>query len=207
MSFDWREPVRTPTEEVLAQFHRHRRLLSGVLAGLAVATALAVLRPARVISVPVVVAVSTLPVGTPLTGADLRVERLPAADVPPGAIADPGEMTGRRLDQGVPAGVPVTTEAIAGPTGLARGLVEDALTLSDPAAAAALNVGETVDVVAAAPGGAGAAVVAAHVQLVGLPDSSAGEGLVVVAVTPAEALDLAAAAGVDHISVLIEPPS
>jgi pilus assembly protein CpaB len=206
VSLDWREPVRTPPQELLAQFHRHRRVLAGAAAGLVAAAAMAWLRPARVPTVAVVVASTQLAAGARLTAADLRLETLPTTDAPPGSAGDPALLDGRRLAQSVPAGVPVTVAALAGPAGLKPGLVEDAVPLADPAAVPALTVGDTVDLLVARPDGSHAAVAAAAVPVLALPPGNGTEAVVVVAVTPAEALALAAAAGVDRISLVVEPP-
>jgi pilus assembly protein CpaB len=206
LSLDWREPVRTPAQELLAQFHRHRRVLAGAAAGLVVAAGMAWLRPARVPTVAVVVASSQLASGAVLTAADLRVETLPAADAPPGSTGDPALLDGRRLAQSVPPGVPVTAAALAGPAGVKPGLVEDAVPLADQADVHELTVGDSVDVLVARPDGSRAAVAAAGVPVLALPQSDGTGAVVVVAVTPAEARALAAAEAVDRISLVVEPP-
>jgi pilus assembly protein CpaB len=70
-------------------------------------------REVEVDSVPVVVASKTIPVGTRLTSADLRVARWPARNQVPGAFADPKVVIDRGVIETISENQPLTTRNVA----------------------------------------------------------------------------------------------
>jgi len=68
-----------------------------------------VVRPPPPATSPVVVAARPLAAGTVLDPADLRVIRLPGTSPPPGSVAGPGGLVGRRVSTAVAAGEPLST--------------------------------------------------------------------------------------------------
>lgn len=177
---------------------RRRRLLAATAAALTALGLLSVLHPRAGPSVRVLVAAADLPAGTVVEPAELRSEQLPLGDEPRGALAS--TPAGRVLVAALPAGEPLTETALAAPGYLAPGTVETAVELANPAASAALVVGELVEVLAAAPGAAAAATLATDARLAALP----APGLVVLVVAAAQAPAIAAAAASDRIFVAVE---
>jgi hypothetical protein len=179
----------TPARVLL---RRHPRALAAGLAALAVLLGVTAVgtRPA---GVPVLVASGWLPSGTRLSPADLLVVSLPTADVPHDALAVPGAALGQLLAGPVDAGEPLTRARLLQRGGLPAGAVLAPVRLADPAVAALLTTGERVDLLA------GRSVLAAGVTVVGTP----GNGLVLVAAAPAQALALS---GASAISALVVAP-
>lgn len=225
----------TPLRELARALSWHRRLVSGVLAAVAVLAGLQALRPPAVLAVPVVAASGDLPAGHVLTAGDLRLSRLPPGLVPAGSSRSLAGVVGARLAAPVRAGEPVTDVRLVGPELLAAYRVtvgadvgEVLLTLTDPATVALLRPGDSVDVLAAPTGGpdAGGPVVtvARDVPVLAVPAGPTGDpggflggsgpavaaadgtgGAVLIAVTPATARLLARAAVTSAISVLVHP--
>ncbi|HVA60378.1 MAG TPA: SAF domain-containing protein [Mycobacteriales bacterium] len=179
---------------------RHRRPLAGAFAALAVAATISALRAQPPGGVTVLVAARELPAGTVLTPGDLRAEQLPAADVPDGAAGPGAALFGRTLAASAPRGLPITGETLVGPAIVPAGRVAATVHLSADGDASVLTVGDVVDLIAARADGSAARVVGAQVPVLLLP----ANGILVVAVTPAEALTIAAAAAVDQISAVLE---
>ncbi len=199
---------------------RHRRLLaSGLFAG-AIACGLAAVAPPSAPTVAVVVAAKPLDAGARLRPADLRTVHRPAGSSP-GALGSPDAAVGRVLAGSVGAGEALTVGRLVGPslaTGLgARGHVAAPVRLADPAVAALLHAGDLVDVVLASGADSkamSASVVAPSARVVtvvaaGSDDAleatsgPAGGALVVLDVPRSQALDLARAAAVGPLSVLL----
>jgi Flp pilus assembly protein CpaB len=142
---------------------------------------------------PALVATRPIAAGEVVDGADAVVRSLPAALVPDGALsALPPE------DEEAVAAGPIAAGEIVHPARLgrpARSAVAAllpagtrGLAVPVPAGALPLRVGDVVDVVASAPGGAGAAVVAHGAAVVHVEEASA-----VVAVAEADAPGVARA--------------
>jgi Flp pilus assembly protein CpaB len=140
-------------------FARRRRLVAAVLAGLAVLSAVAAVRPPAPPSVVVLAAAHDLAPGTALALADLRPVPLPAAAVPAGALRPGAEVLGRLVAGPVRRGEPLTDVRLVGPALLAAlgpGTVAVPVRFADAGAVALLRPGDRVDVLAA-PTGLGAA--------------------------------------------------
>ena len=193
---------------------RHRGLLAGGLAAGSVASALGVLAPAAEVGVPVLRAARDLPAGTALTAGDLRVDAVPQAMVPDGALTDADALTGRLLAAPVRRGEALTDVRVAGagllPAGQ-EGLLAVPVRLADAATASLLRAGDRVDVLAAssAPGTAVDAVLVADdarvlAVPVAVPDGGDG-ALVVLAADSRVARRLAAAAVSSRLSVALRP--
>lgn len=142
--------------------------------------------------VPVVVAATDLAEGTVLEperiGAALRVRRVPAAYVPPDALADPAIAAGARLAAAVPAGGYVTAGALAAPQAAADepgpqlGRGERAVEIAVAGvggAAGGLEPGARVDVLVTSDDGRGGGrtwVALQDVELLALRDAGEAEG-------------------------------
>jgi Flp pilus assembly protein CpaB len=208
---------------------RHRRLLAAGLAAAGVAVALHVLQPQEASTTAVLAAARDLPGGARLTGSDVRTVAMPDDLVPSGALTAPNAAGERLLAGPVRAGEPLTDARFVGPDLLpSRGLVAVPVRLADPGERALVRVGDRIDLLAAetdaATAYAPARTVARFVRVLALPAEGsgsvglgsaplvgtdgqtageAGGGLVVVAVTPAVAADLARAAVTARLSLVL----
>jgi Flp pilus assembly protein CpaB len=212
----WRDRLPEPVRRAMRAAAWHRRLVAGALTAIAVASALSALAPAPPRVIAVLTAASDLPAGVTLTNADLRTVELPARVLPQGVLRGSETVVGRVLAAPMRRGEPLTDvrlvgAALVGSLGGA-GEVATPVRIADPAVARLLQPGDVVDVLAAStrPGGsAAAAVVAAGVRVLAVPNpSSAGAGmddgaLVVLATAPTTAAVLARAAVTARLSVTI----
>ncbi|HEY5187150.1 MAG TPA: SAF domain-containing protein [Actinomycetes bacterium] len=210
---------RTVAASLRRAVARHRRLLAAGLAAGSVAAALSVLAPAPAPTADVVVAARDLGPGAALTTEDLLVQALPEA-------AEPAALVGAAAAGAVRRGEPLTDVRLvgAGLLGDAAGLVAAPVRLADDGVSALLRAGDVVDVLAAsAPDPVGQAmteptgpapvrpvlsrVVAAAARVLAVPSTrGVGEGtLVLLAVAPRAANDLAAAAVSARLSVVLIP--
>ncbi|WP_407344455.1 flagellar biosynthesis protein FlgA [Pengzhenrongella phosphoraccumulans] len=220
---------RTPTHRARLLAWRLRFPVAATLLGVAVALVVGRLSPAPTPTVPVVVAARLLAPGA-LVAADLRVVRLPPALVPRGSHRGADDVVGHELVIGAPPGLPIVDTLLAGDRLAAAGpagSVVAPIRLADPAVAALLRPGDRIDVLAAtgsADGepvvrrlaeraivlvrpGADAASTAANAIGGGIlsgggADPGTGE-LTLVAVTPAEAADLAGASSWASLSAVV----
>lgn len=202
----------------------HRRLVAGVLAAAGVVVGLQALAPAAPASTDVLVAAADLPAGRRLRPGDLTVHGLPPGAVPAGALRPGTEVTGRTLAAPVRAGEPVTDVRLVGASSLrayGRGLVAAPVRLADAGVLELVRPGDHVDIVAASvaealdPGRHEAArVVARGARVVALPSTERTSGasliatpetggLLLVAVPPAVAVDLAGAAATSRLSLVL----
>lgn len=188
---------------------RYRRLLGALGLTLVVFGAFDA-RRAGERTVPVVVAARDLSTAAPLTDADVRIAHLPAGDLPDGTLADPAAVRGRRLAAPARRGEVLTDVRLRSPTAAGRdGKLSLPVRISDAGVASLVHVGEHVDVLAAgedAPGGR-AEVVAADVEVLAIPadqeaDSPLG-ALVVLAVTPETARDVAQAEATARLTIAV----
>jgi len=198
----------------------HRRTIAAALAGVAVLASLSTLAPKHPPTREVWAAAHDLAGGSPLRAADVVLTRIPLTLLPVGALQSGSTVVGRLLAAPVRRGEPLTDVRLLGPSLLAAlgrpGQVAVPVRLADGAAAAALaRPGEVVDVLAVgslddSTVGADPTVVAAAVTVLTVPgrDGPAGSdaGLVVVAVTPAQASALAAAATRSRLSLVLRRP-
>lgn len=148
--------------------------------------------------VPVLVTSEAVPAGTELTSALTATALLPADHVPDDAVMSLAELTTRTTAVEIPAGLPVVPQLLARPVGgidLAPGLVVAPLTLADQVFAALLSVGDRLAVYD--QGGSPLATSALVVRVQAATTSSllpvSSQITVLVAVTEAEAVDLAIA--------------
>lgn len=194
---------------------RHRRLLSGLAAGVAVLAALQVLRPAPPETVTVWAAARDLPAGTVLTTDDLTRVAWRPGTVPEHVVPDP---VGETVAAPVRRGEPVTDVRLVGPGLVAAwpGAVALPVRVPDPGVVALLEVGDRVDLYAADPvGAAGATLLGAGLPVIALPGDAgapAGGGaltgappgrLVLLAVQPETAAEVAGHAARSTLSVTI----
>jgi len=190
---------------------RHRRPLAAVLAGLAVATALQASAAPAEPTVPVLVAARDVAPGTPLTAADLRIDRYRPRTVPQGTVGL-RDALGRRVVGPVREGEPLTDVRLLDDALLARypGASAVPVRLGDADAAALLRVGDRVTLLAADPQASGPAVaVAEDAPVLALPRSRrdhpelAGGALVVLALDPGTARVVAGAASRSFLSAAV----
>lgn len=198
---------------------RRRRLLAALLCCAAAGTAVQALLPPAAGEVSLVVSAGDLPAGAVLTSRDLRTITVPAAAVPPGSFAVPGQTAGRRLATPLKQGSPVLQTSLVG-TGLLTGAPPESVAVAvrpaDPAMVALLAPGQLVDVVLAAsddrqnPDGpvllaAGTPILwtAAADSAAVWPGSSETGALVVLAAAPDQAAALASASGSGQVHLIL----
>ena len=198
------------------------------MAAAAVAFALEAIAPEPAPSTEILVAASNLAPGTRLEAGHLTTIAWPTTLVPPGAIGTLTDAVGRTLSGAIGEGEALTALRLVGPA-LAATLVEGGrvaapVRLADADATSLLQPGDRIDLVAAsagsadpvsgATGAAAARVVAAAATVVAVPHSTDGNSLIgsagtsggallVVAVTPSEALALAQASVLGPLSVIL----
>ena len=225
----------SPDRRSLARFlDRHRRGLSALLAGLAVVLLGMALRPPRAELVTVPVATSALAAGHRLTPEDVGVAEVPSGLAPASGVGrDPAELTGSVLAAPVEPGEPISAVRLLDPSIRAwatpSGSTPLPVRFADEGAVRLLEAGQRIDVLASQPatdlggGIARASVVAADVLVlavtretessdggalkVGGDQSSSGSELVVLAVTPDEAVAVAGAEATARLTFTFTSPS
>lgn len=189
----------------------HRRPVAGLLAGLAVVTAVQASAAPAERTVPVLVAAHDLAPGTVLDPADLTTRAFRPGSVPSGTL-HLGAAVGRRLVGPVRAGEPLTDVRLLDEALLARypGTSAVPVRLGDADAAALLRVGDRVTLLAADPQASGPAVaVAEDAPVLALPRSTdggpdlTGGALVVLALDPGTARVVAGAASRSFLSAAV----
>lgn len=191
----------------------HRRKLAVLAAVGAVLTGIAAAAPAGPPTVAVVRATSQLNGGAAVAAGDVTVTRLPEAAVPDGALDDPAAVIGKTLLGPVPEGSVLTALDVVSKSATRPGYVTAPLRLADAEVAALVRAGDRVDVLAAAPEGEAAALVARTVRVLTVPvpvdrsalgSSSGSEGaLLLVEVSPEVAARLAQAAVSASLSIVL----
>lgn len=164
---------------------------------------------------PVLTLTQPVAAGTIITQARLAIVRVPRGLVPPGALTDPMEALERRTLTDLPAHFPLASELLAEPGALARtppGTVAAPVRLSDPAAAAVLSPGTRVDLLAS-PGTTHdgeiipATRLASGALVLDVPEAPPGQagqaGLVLFALTPAEAALISGATSFAALTAVI----
>jgi Flp pilus assembly protein CpaB len=194
---------------------RRRRLLSAVFAAAAVLAGLRTVAPPPPETVSMLTAARDIPSGTVLTADDLETVRLPDGSAPDG-LATGREVLGRTVAAPLRHGEPVTDVRLVGRSLLDGypGLVAVPVRIPDAGAAALLEVGDRVDLLATAPSGsAPASVVASGVQVIAMPETDEGTSgigavsgrLIVVATSQDAAEELAAHAVRNFLSIALSP--
>ncbi|RKS68565.1 Flp pilus assembly protein CpaB [Motilibacter peucedani] len=218
--------ARAAWRQLRRRLRWHRRALGAGCLGAAVAAALLALAPPAPAQRRAAVAARDLPAGAVLGAGDLRTLLVPPALVPAAAL-DLSAAVGRRLASGVRAGEFVTDLRLTGAglvDAVGPGRVLAPVVLSDPGEGRLVRAGDRVDVLAAAGGGAGYGDeatpgsaprrVAAAARVLAAPSGTGPSGLLgsaaaasplLLAVTPAEALQLVGAATGSRLSLVVVP--
>ncbi len=188
---------------------RHRRPIAAALAALSVFAIIGAVSDKGGPTTTVVIAATDIPAGTTLTPDDLTTAEFPADLAPPGAPADPATITGDVVTAGVSTGEVITTSRLLGSRPEAgRGLVAAPVRLADAGVAGLLAPGDVVDVIAASTDGS-AKVIARDARVITRPIPPATFGtqtgsLVLLAVSPDEATDLAGVATTRQLSAVLQ---
>jgi Flp pilus assembly protein CpaB len=140
------------------------------------------------------------------------VVRYPVDAVPDGALREVTATEGRVLAGALRRGEPVTDARLVAPGILDGypGTVAVPVRLADPAAVMLLRTGDRVDLIAAAPDGAGARIVVADAPVLAVPpvaehvEGLMSGALLVVAVSESSALSLAEASVSAVLSVALD---
>jgi len=213
---------------------RHRRVLAAVFTGIAVFATVSALRPPPSPTVTAWVAAHDLTPGNALGANDIVTAAIPAAVVVTDAIADPQEVLGRTITYPLRAGEQITARALLS-TSFLSSLGADVratpVHLGDDSAAALVQRGDLVDIIsatssdsAALGGTSSATVVASRVRVLITPPSSSsasgglgtslsgssgigGSNVIVLATTPAQALDLMRASVAGRLSAVLVAPA
>lgn len=220
---------RTRRPEVGRLLRRHRRLLAGLAAALSMGLLGLTLQPPAPATRAVVVATADLAAGQALGPGDLTVAAVPKGVLPGGVLAEPDQLVGRVLAAPMARGEAIADHRLTPQPAwsVPAGTLPMPVRFADHGAAALLETGQWVDVVAAAgPGlegsltGATSAEVVAHDVLVlavinpdqgsgGILDApSAGVDagpLVMLAVDQQTALALAGSQARASLTFLIRP--
>lgn len=203
--------ARLTTRRLRRACLRYRRWIAGALAAAAVWAIVSALAPPPAATTPVVVAAHDLTSGTVIHVADLAVVQIPSAMAAHGITGSPAQLVGETVAAPMRAGEPVTDRRVVSDaliTGYAEGLVAVPLRIDDADVVALLRVGEHLDVYASVGDGLAAAHrVVSDAPVVTLPhaDSQGSSGaLIVLAVTPDDAAELAQASVAAELSVSLQ---
>lgn len=154
-------PNRSRLDRLRRRVCRHRRWLAAALAASAMFTAVAALRPSEPSTVPVLVASHDLTPGARLDADDVRTEYFLEGTVPDGALAADRPPTGRTLVAPIRAGTAFTDRSLVGRP-LLRALGPDTVAapirIADAEVLELVQVGDRVDVLAAAGSGGTAGI-------------------------------------------------
>ncbi len=197
------------TQRVRRIFLRHRRLIAATMAAGAVLSALQVAAPAPPSQASIVVAARDLTAGAVIRADDVRLVDAPPELTPSAAVTSLAAVVGETVAGPMREGEPLTDRSLLGAALIAAypdGLVATPVRIDDPDVVTLLRVGDRIDVYAATGDGRAAAEkVVSHAPVVTLPrldDGVGAEGaLVVLAVTPAAAAELAQASASAQLSV------
>jgi len=126
-----------------------RCLAIAALIAVTVFGTLHVLRPPPPKTVAAVVAAHDLAVGTVVAASDLRIVQVSPGIVPQAALSDKNQITGETLTAPVPAGLMITSAALAGPdlySSVPAGTVATPVRFSDPELVQLLRPGDRINV-------------------------------------------------------------
>jgi pilus assembly protein CpaB len=202
------------------QLALRRRLVVATLTGVAVLSGLSAVRPSAPHTVAIWVAARDLAGGAPLTGPDLRVERLPTVDVPAGILPASTMVVGRLLAAPMRTGEPLTdvrilSASLLNATHEPGDVAVPVRVANGPATLALVRAGDLIDVIASPDSdgsGPPAGFTVVHdVRVLATPsnrdgnDNGSGDtaGLLIVAATPRQAATLARASTGTQLSVAV----
>jgi pilus assembly protein CpaB len=197
-----------------------RRLVVAILTGIAVVSGLSAVRPSPPPTQRAWVAARDLAGGEPLASGDVRVERLPSADLPAGALLASTTVLGRLLAAPMREGEPLTDVRILSSSLLTAtdkpGDVAVPVRVADGLAALALvHAGDLVDVIAAPDADSGGPTtsftVVRDVRVLATPThDAAGDGasadsagLLIIETSTAQAATLATASTGAQLSIAV----
>lgn len=188
----------------LSRYGRRRRLIAAALAATSVICAFLATRPTTATTPTVLVASRDLSPG-PVSPADFH---LVALDPPPaGAVRD--ITPGQTLATPMRRGEPLTDVRLLSSYRLPPGLVAAPVRIADAATAALIAPGSTITLLAAYQEATHARQIASDTQVLTIPkpppQSSDDGTLIVLAVTPPQAAELAAAQAQARLSITIKP--
>ncbi|WP_253901547.1 SAF domain-containing protein [Arthrobacter sp. PAMC 25486] len=202
-------PPTTPMQKLSRWTARHRRFLAALLLCLAAAIAVQQLTPASPPTTTVMVAARDLPAGHPLGQGDVLATSVSPRMVPDGVLVQAATWNGRQLSGPLRRGEVLTDASLLGSgllIGAASGSQAVPIRLSDPSTLALLRQGQLVSVVLSTSLGLDGPttneVLAENVPVLwtpalaqsgGLLPAQENEGILVVAATPAQAVQLAGA--------------
>jgi len=213
MSTQWPQARRAGMRFLL----RHRRAIVLALLAIAGLNLVSPLIGRTAHTRVVIIAGKAIPAGALITQSDVATRTWPSAIVPADWPDSARVVVGRRAGVAVGVGDPITGRTLLARTdaALGGGRVLTPVRVADAATLALISPGDTIDVIAAWPAGtagpATATTVAAGVRVVSVPAPVKGTtyttegGLVVLAVPPATAVRIAAAAVSARISLTLQP--
>jgi pilus assembly protein CpaB len=193
----------------------HRRAASAVLAALGLVFAVSAARPHPPASTGVWVAAHDLSGGAPLKATDVRLEQLPRAAVPEGALTESHSPIGMALGAPMRRGEPLTdvrvlSTALVTASGTPDDVAVSIRVTDGPAALALVKAGERIAVISAGDGDSGVAThartVVEDVRVLAVPTLLTDDdaGLLIVAATRHEAAALADLDAGDRVSVAVQ---
>jgi pilus assembly protein CpaB len=191
------------------RIRRHRRPLAAGLAALSVLFVIGAVSDGGGPTTTVVIAATDIPAGTTLTADDLATVPFPLDVVPPGYSDDPVTLTGEVVTAPLATGEAITTTRLLGSRpDPGKGLVAAPVRLADAGVAGLLAPGDIIDLIAASADGT-ARVVARDARVVTRPIPPATFGtqtgsLVLLAVTPEEATEIAGVATTRDLSAVLQ---
>ncbi len=186
---------------------RHRRLIAATLAAGAVFCLARVVAPAQPEVSAVVVAARDLTGGTVVRADDVRTVQMPPDVVPAGAFSAEAAALGASVAAPMRAGEPLTDRRVLGAAlidGYPAGTVASPVRIEDADVVALLRPGDRIDLYAPTGDSGLAARIVTDAVVMMLPradETSRGGALVVLAVSQAEAAEIAEASSSSMLSV------
>jgi len=186
---------------------RHRRLIAATLAAGAVFCLARVVAPAQPEVSAVVVAARDLTGGTVVRADDVRTVQMPPDVVPAGAFSAEAAALGASVAAPMRAGEPLTDRRVLGAAlidGYPAGTVASPVRIEDADVVALLRPGDRIDLYAPTGDSGLTARIVTDAVVMMLPradETSRGGALVVLAVSQAEAAEIAEASSSSMLSV------
>ncbi len=188
---------------------RYHRALAAVLSGAAVFLFARAAAPPPADTVSVVVAAHDLSGGADLQPGDVSLVHLPPNVTADGTYSSLATVIGHTVAAPMRAGEPLTDRRLLGRSllaGYGTGLVAAAVPIQNPDVVALLHPGDAIDVYAARSTVGPATLLASAAPVVTLPQSTGDTeqgGLVLLAVTPAQAASLASASATSPLFIAL----